>query len=155
MFFFRKKMTCQNCFKDKVDAFEKATCQFNCRRSLVIFLLNVVLNIKDLWIHYCFCDKIDVLSCSICQFWVVYLNDEYDIYENSFNLNFLLNFHRHLYKNLKCQLLETDFHIAYRLINKKYSYVHKDWFDGSLEQFYLPYCLDIYENRKINQIKNN
>ena len=148
-------MTWQNCFKDNVDAFKKATCQFNCRRLLVIFLLNVVLNIKDLWIHYCFCDKFSVLSCSVCQFRVVYLNDEYDIYENYFDLNFLSNFHRHLYKNLKCLLLETDSHIACRLINKNYSYVHKDWFDGSLEQFYLPYCLDIYEIRKINQIKNN
>ena len=32
--------------------------------------------------------------------------------------------------------------------------MHKDCFDGSLERFYLPYCLDIYENKKINDIKN-
>ena len=148
-------MTCQNCFKDNVDAFEKATFQFYSRRSLVILLLNIVLNVKDLWEQYCFCDKVVVLLCSVCQFRAVYLNDEYDIYENSFDLKFLSNFHRRVYKNLKCLLFETDCHIACHLINKKYFYIHKDWFDGSLERFYLLYCLDIYENRKMNEIKNN
>ena len=148
-------MTCENCFKDNVEAFEKTSCQFKSRRPLVIFLLNIVLNIKDLWGRYCFCvKKVGVLPCSICQFRVVYLNDEYNIYENSFDLNFLSVFHQHIYKNLKCLLLETDSHIACRLINKQYFYIHKDWFNGSQEQFYLPYCLDIYENRKMNKIKN-
>ena len=104
-------MACKNCFKGNVDSFMKATCQFYSRRSLVIFLLNVVLNVKDLWEHYCFCNKVGVLTCSICQFQTVYLNDEYNIYENSFDINFLSNFHRHVYKNLKCLLLETDCHI--------------------------------------------
>ena len=39
-------MNCQNCFKNNMDAFEKATCIFSSRRPLVIFILNV-LNIKD------------------------------------------------------------------------------------------------------------
>ena len=147
-------MTCQKCLKDNVEAFENATYQFHSRRSLVIFLLNVVLNVKDLWESYCFCDKVSFLPCSVCQFQAVYLNDKYDIYKNSFDLNFLLNFHSHVCKNLK-SLLEIDCHMACHLINKKYFYVHKDWFDGSLERFYLPYCLDIYGNRKIKDIKNN
>ena len=152
--FFYLEMKCQNCFKDNVEAFEKATCQFRSRRLLVIFLLNVVLNIKDLWDRYCFCDKVGVLPCSVCQSWAVYLNDEYGIYKNLFYLNFLSNFQAHVLKNLRCLLLETYCHIACHLINKKYFYVHKDWFDGSLERFYLLYCLDIYENKKINDIKN-
>ena len=83
-------MTGQNCSRDNVDAFEKAMFQFCSSRLLVIFLLNVVLNVKDLSEHYCFCYKDDVLLCSVCQFWIVYLNDEYDIYENSFDLNFFI-----------------------------------------------------------------
>ena len=153
--FFYLEMNCQNCFKDDVKAFEKATCQFRSRRSLVIFLLNVVFNIKDLWDRYCFCDKVGVLHCAVCQFRAVYLNNEYDIYENSFDLNFLLAFHSHVLKNLRCLLLEIDCHITCQLINRKYFYIHKDWFDGSLEKFYLLYCLDIHENKKINDIKNN
>ena len=41
-------MSCQNCFKDNIEAFEKAIIVFSSRRSLVIFLLDIVLNIKDL-----------------------------------------------------------------------------------------------------------
>ena len=150
-------MACNNCFKDNADAFEKVTCQFYRRRSLVIFLLNVILNIKDLWEQHCFCKKVknSVNRCSVCQFRIVYLNDEYNINENSFDLNFLSKFHTHLVKNLKFLLLETDSHIACQPVNKNFCYVFKDWFDGKLEQFYLPYCLDIFENRKIDQIKNN
>ena len=155
-------MSCQNCFKDDAEAFEKVTCQFRGRRLLVIFQLNVVLNVKDLWDRYCFCDKVGVESCSVfvppcsvCQFRAVYLNDEYDIYENSFDLNFLSKFHSHVLRNLRCLLLETDCHITCQLINRKYFYTHKDWLDSSLEKFYLPYCLDIYENKKLNDIKKN
>ena len=156
-FFFLEKMTCNNCCKDNVDTFEKATCQFYSWCSLVTFLLNVVLNIRGLWGQYCFNKKVknSVNRCSVCQFRIVYLNEEYDICENSFDLNFLSKFHTHLVKNLKCLLLETDSHIACRLVNKKFCYVFKDWFDGKLEQFYLLCCLDIFENRKIDQIENN
>ena len=112
-------MTCKNCFKDNIEAFEKATTVFSSRRPLVIFLLNVILNIKDLKDRYCFFKKSIVLPCFVCQFRMVYLNDDYDIYENSFDLHFLFTFHRHLYKNFKKLLLRTDSPLACELVNKK------------------------------------
>ena len=148
-------MTCNNCFKDNVDAFGKATCQFYSRRSLVIFLLNIVLNIKDLWEQYCFWEKVknSVNRCSACQFRIVYLNDEYNIYENSFDLNFLSKFHTYLVKNLKCLLLETDSHIACRLVNKRFCYVFKDWFDGKLEQFFYHIASIFLKIEKLTKLK--
>ena len=148
-------MSCQNCFKDNIDAFEKTTCVFSSRRSLVIFLLNVALNIKDLRDRYCFCEKRSIIPCLVCQFRLVYLNDDFDIYENSFDLHFLFTFHRHLYKNFKRLLVEIDSHFACELVNKKYFYSRKDCFDGKIERFYLPDCLESYENKRINDIKNN
>ena len=136
-----------------MDAFEKATCVFSSCRPLVIFILNVLLNIKDFKNCLCICKK-DFL-CLPCQFRMVYLNDDYDIYENSFNLHFLFVFHRHLYENLKRLLVEVEWHLACKLINKKYFYVHKDFFDGKIERFYLSDCLEDYENKKINYIKKN
>ena len=47
-------MSCQNCFKDNIEAI----IVFSSRCSLVIFLLDRVLNIKDLKDRYCFCKKI-------------------------------------------------------------------------------------------------
>ena len=134
-----------------MDAFEKATCVFSSCRPLVIFILNVLLNIKDFKNCLCICKK-DFL-CLPCQFRMVYLNDDYDIYKNSFNFHFLFVFHRHLYKNLKRLLVEVESHLAYKLINKKYFYVRKDFFDGKIVRFYLSDCLEDYENKKINYIK--
>ena len=84
---------------------------------------------------------------------VVYLNDQYEIYENSFNMDFLLKFHRHLIKNLN-SLLEIECHFVCKVINKKYFYILKDLFDGSKKHFYLSDCLNEFENKKINKIKN-
>ena len=149
-------MTCENCFKDNVDAFEKTTREFISRRPMVIFLLNVVLNIKNLSDRYCFCKRTSsILPCSTCQFRMVYLNDEFDIYENSLDMHFLVTFHRHLYKNLKRLLLETDSHLVCELVNKKYFYTCKDWFSWKVERFYIPNCLENFQNKKINKIKNN
>ena len=61
-------MTCENCFKNNFEDFEKVTRVFSSRRPLVIFLLNVVLNIKDLKDRYCYCKKSSVLPCLVCQF---------------------------------------------------------------------------------------
>ena len=59
-------MSCQNFFKNSMDAFEKATCVFSSRRPLVIFILNVVLNIKDFSDWFCICKK--DFPCLPCQF---------------------------------------------------------------------------------------
>ena len=58
-------------------------------------------------------------------------------------------------ENLKGLLLEIDSHFTCELVNKKYFYSRKDWFDGKIERFYLPDCLESYENKRINDIKNN
>ena len=148
-------MSCQNCFKDNIDTFKKATCVFSSRRWLVIFLLNVVLNIKDLWDHYCSCKKSCISLCLVWQFRLVYLNDDFDIYENFFDLHFLFTFPCHLYENLKRALLEIDSHFVCELINKKYFYTCKNWFDGKIERFRLVNCLDDHKNNRINGIKND
>ena len=115
----------------------------------------MVLNIKDLRDCYCFCKKRSIIPCLVCQFQLVYLNDDFDIYENSFDLHVLFTFHRHLYKNLKKLLVEIDSHFACELVNKKYFYSRKNWVDRKIERFYLPDCLESYENKRINDIKNN
>ena len=86
---------------------------------------------------------------------MLYWNDQYDLYENSFDLNFLLRFRDQVRRNLSKLLDIKDCHFACELINRQYFYSHKSWFDGQIEKFYIPYCLAIYENDKINTIKNN
>ena len=109
---------------------------------------------KELWRDYSFCEKV-LEECSIFQFRMLYWNDQYDLYENSFDLNFLLRFRDQVRRNLSKLLDIKDCHFACELINRQYFYSHKSWFDGQIEKFYIPYCLAIYENDKINTIKNN
>ena len=134
-----------------IDSQQAGTCFF--RFLYEIFILNVLLNIKYFKDRFYICKK-DFL-CLPCQFRMVYLNDDYDIYKKSFNLHFLVVFHRHLNKNLKRLLVEVESHLACELINKKYFYVRKDFFDGKIERFYLSDCLEDYGNKKINYIKKN
>ena len=82
------------------NAFEQATCVFSSCYSFVIFMRNIVLNVKELWRDVCFCEKV-YEKCSVCQMKTIYFNDEYEIYKNSFDLNFLASFHVHLHRNLK------------------------------------------------------
>ena len=81
---------------------------------------------------------------------IVYLNDQHNLYEHSFNMDFLLKFHQHLIKNLN-----IDCHFVCEVINKKYFYILKYLFDGSKKDFDFSDCLHEFENKKINQIKNN
>ena len=92
--FFLEKMSCKNCLQNDEESFERSTCIFRSRWSLVIFLLNVVLNIKELWEDYCYYEKLSE-KCSVCQFRMVYLND-FDLYEHSFDFNFLVNYRSHV-----------------------------------------------------------
>ena len=147
-------MNCHNCYKDNEESFRNFTCYFKSRCWLVTFLLNIILNAQELWNNYCFCEK-DLEECSICQFRMLQWNDQYDLYENSFNLNFLLRFHNHVHRNLKKLLEINGCHFPRELINRQYFYSHKSWFDGQIKKFYIPYCLEIYKNDKINAIKNN
>ena len=60
-------MNCRNCYKDNEESFRIFTCNFKGRRSLVVFLLNIVLNAQELRNEYCFCEKV-LEECSVCQF---------------------------------------------------------------------------------------
>ena len=96
---FRKNEFCLNCFKFDQESFDYATTVFHSRRSLVIFLLNIVLNIKEMWKDFCCCKK-PYERCLVCQAKIYYLNYEYDIYENSFNLDFLVKLQANVKKKL-------------------------------------------------------
>ena len=82
--------------------------------------------------------------------WSVWL---IDLYQNSFDLDFLIKFHGHLFENLY-KLIEIECHFACKVINEKYFYTLEDLFDGSKKHYYLYDCLNDFENKKIIQIKN-
>ena len=100
-------MVCKNCFQENKGSLEQKTCSVVDRRQLIVFLLNVILNIESTWKEYCFCDTV-VVKCSVCQFRDACKNTEYDIYDNCFNFHFLVTFHADLYIHLKKLLAVSD-----------------------------------------------
>ena len=137
---------------NNMEKFKKTTCVFKSRQPLAFFLLNVILNIEKFWKDFCYCTETKFI-CSVCQMRVVYINNQYDLYQNSFDLDFLIKFHGHLVKNLY-KLIEIECHFACKVINEKYFYTLEDLFDGSKKHYYLYDCLNDFENKKIIQIKN-
>ena len=47
-------MSCENCCQNDISDFRKKLCEFDSRRNLSIFLLNVALNLKNE--HFSFCE---------------------------------------------------------------------------------------------------
>ena len=47
-------MSCENCCQNDISDFRKKLCEFDNRRDMSIFLLNVVLNLKNEC--FCFCE---------------------------------------------------------------------------------------------------
>ena len=135
-----------------MEKFKKTKCVFKSRKPLAFFLLNVILNIEKFWKDFCYCTDTKLI-CSVCQMRVVYLNDQYDLYQSSFDLDFLIKFYGHLVENLY-KLIEIECHFACKVIKEKYFYTLEDLFDGSKKHYCLYDCLNDFENKKIIQIKN-
>ena len=94
-FSFSWKMSCHRCFQDNKEAFDHATCIFSTRHDPVVFLLNILLNVKKEWLCFCYCESTRG-KCLACQFRNVYKDDEYEIYQNCFDLHFLAVFHQNM-----------------------------------------------------------
>ena len=93
-------MSCNQCFRDNAGKFEKVSNVFTSRRPLLVFLLNVILNVEEIWEEYCSCPNTGKQTCLICQFRQVYFDDQFKLYEHCFDFNYLTRFHNHLTENL-------------------------------------------------------
>ena len=69
-------------------------------------------------------------------------------------MDFLSKFHQDLITDLN-NLLEMECLFGCKVINTKYFYTVKDFFDGHIKHFDLSDCLKAFESEKINRIENN
>ena len=145
-------MDCKDCLKKNSQIFKDKCHLFEDRHHLAFFLINIILNIQDLWTDFCRCDGIQI--CLVCQENMFYKNFEYKVYHNSLDLNFLAKLRENVYRNLE-RFLTLDNHFVCKIVNHKYQYFHKDWFTGEKWKFDLDYCLTSYEHKKIDNIIGN
>ena len=121
---------CSNCFIHDEYKLESKMSYFESRNTLVIFLINAIMNIQKYFVEHCKCDGDTVcLSCSITEIFNEDLT--YDIFANCFNFYFLSK----IKENLCLQLLnlkESQQHFLCMILNNRYKYHHKCFFTGKL-----------------------
>ena len=81
--------TCGNCFLFGEYKLYSKVGFFETRKEMVIFMLNVIMNIQKYVLDFCKCDGETI--CSLCQ--IAQIFDEkvtYEICKNCFDLNMLL-----------------------------------------------------------------
>ena len=120
---------CKNCFLYSEINLHAKVGFFETRKDLVLFLLNVVLTIKDLFIDNCKCDGENI--CQPCSMGEIF-NEKtvYEIYKNCLNLDFLSKIKEKLHLNM-CTLFDKKDDFLCKIINKKFNYYHKCMFTGT------------------------
>lgn len=101
---------------------------FGKRQDMLIFILNVILNIKNYFLDHCKCNGENI--CQPCEIADIF-NEEttYKILKNCFDLDLLSNVTENLHLNLN-KLLEKHDHFLCTVINERYHYYHKCFFTG-------------------------
>ena len=125
---------------------------FKDRHSLVLFLLNVILNIQNIWLKFCKCDGNN--NCLPCQSNICYGEYQYVVYKQCLNLDFLAKVRENLHTNL-LKMVNANNHFLCEIINNKYIIHHyEDWFTGENVNCELDFCLTSHEKNKMNEIIN-
>ena len=70
------------------------------------------------------------------------------------NLDFLEHFAQKVASDLQI-IRKENAHLLCNLNNRKFFYNNRDWFSGEIESYSISRALDIYENDKIDEIKNS
>ena len=99
---------CNNCYLfDQLKLHAKVGF-FKARKHMVIFILNVLLNIENL--HFDFCACTDENICYPCFLADIYDEDQvYAVYKNCLDLDFLSRFKEDLHTHL-CRLFDAKSH---------------------------------------------
>ena len=98
---------------------------------------------------FCRCDGSKI--CLVCLCNIVYKEYQYTIYKKCLNLDFLAKITDNLHKNL-LKLFESNNHFLCKIINEKFRYYHRDWFNGNQVYYDLEHCLSLWEKYQMEKI---
>ena len=143
---------CKNCFLFDADKLNSKVGYFNTQRDMLVFLLNVVMNIKVHGLKFCKCNRV---ICEPCQIANIFKEEiTFKLYENCFNLDLLNKVKENLHIHL-INLLEKKDHFLCKIINDKYYYVHRCYFTGKTITKDVYSAVLEWESSQIKEIKNN
>ena len=144
--------SCSNCFLFDADKLHAEIGYFKRRRDMVVFILNVILNIQEFFIEYCKCDGENI--CLLCEIEDMFKKTQFAVYDSSLNLDFVNKVRENLHLKL-LDLSEEHNHFVCKVINEKYFCEDENWFSGKKSLFGLDYCLFQWEKYQFDRIKNN
>lgn len=146
-------VSCKNCYLfDELKLYSKIVF-FERSQDMLIFILNVILNIKKYYLDYCKCDGENV--CLPCESAKIF-NEQttYKVHKNCLDLDVLSKVKENLHLNLN-NLLENNDHFLCKVINERYHYYHKCIFTGEHVFLDIGVAVSEWEKSKINEIVNN
>lgn len=141
---------CNNCYLfDQLKLHAKVGF-FKARKHMVIFILNVLLNIENL--HFDFCACTDESICYPCFLADIYDEDQvYAVYKNCLDLDFLSRFKEDLHTHL-CRLFDAKSHFLCQIITEQLYNRHKCFFTGYIVNIKVETAYQEWEKIKINEI---
>ena len=108
---------CKNCFLFDDDKLNSKVGYFNTQRDMLVFLLNVVMNIKVHGLKFCKCNRV---ICEPCQITDTFKKEiTFKLYKNCFNLDLLNKDKENLHIHL-INLFEKNYNFLCKIINDKY-----------------------------------
>ena len=144
---------CGNCFLfDEFKLYSKVGF-FETRKGMLIFMVNVIMNIQNYVYDYCKCDGQTIcLPCEIAKIFDEKLT--YEIYENCFSFDLLSK----IKDNLCIQLInlqESHDHFLCKILNEKYNYhQEKCIFTGKPISISVREACQEWEKIRIDKIVN-
>ena len=114
---------------------------------MVVLILNVLLNIENLYFDFFECDNENI--CYPCVMADIYDEEqEYFVYKNCLNLDFISQFKENLHLHL-CKLFESKNH---KIIEEQFYYSHKCFFRGYIVHIKVQTAYLEWGKLKINEI---
>ena len=141
---------CTNCYLfDQVKLHAKVGF-FKARKHMVVFILNVLLNIENLHFDFFECDNENI--CYPCFMADIYDEEQvYSVYKNCLDLDFLSQFKESLHLHL-CKLFESKNHFLCKIIEEQFYYSRKCFFRGYIVHIKVQTAYLEWGKLKINEI---
>ena len=112
--------------------------------------MNTLLTIKRFWDELCYCDKKNK-KCAVCDVGNEFYSVQYGLYENTFDLDFLIRIHYGLFAY--SQKLIVSGQCISLMLNHKFCYVWKDWYSGEKHKLSIDEAIACKEKQEIEQIQ--
>ena len=115
-------VTCDRCFLPDVQKIHEMFFQYDSRRKLALFLLNVILNIQKSYKEYCICQE--NVICNRCISATVFSGEQCALFKNCLDFEYLYKIRAKLHASMMF-LLAKKTHFVCTIIGHHFYFEHR------------------------------